>query len=93
MTDHISLLKANYCRAVLKTASTSADDDARRMLKGLATERPTANTSRSVAEAEEHALEAIRIFSSKLERGEAKPSGFDASRTMAAVETWIRAAS
>lgn len=93
MTDQISLLKANYCRAVLKTATQSGDEDARRLLKGLATERPTENTSRNVAEVEEPALEAIRIFAAKLERGEAKPAGFDFSRTLAAVETWIRAAS
>jgi hypothetical protein len=93
MTDHISLLKANYCRAVLNTAAHSPDDDARRLLKGLATERATENTTEHVSRAEESALEAIRVFSSKLERGEAKPTGFDLSRTLTAVETWIRTAS
>ncbi|WP_441228073.1 hypothetical protein AB7813_08965 [Tardiphaga sp. 20_F10_N6_6] len=59
-SDEQSLIKARYCRSILKVAAISTDSEARGLLEGLATEQPTSNTSAAMAEAERAALSAIR---------------------------------
>lgn len=92
MSDGISLLKARYCRSILKTASIASDQEARRLIGGLTTERQTDGTTESVASAEKLALSAIDGLAKQLQ---AKRGGFaptDWSRAEQAVESWLRAA-
>jgi hypothetical protein len=60
MSDDQSLIKARYCRSILKVAAISTEQEARILLNGLATEQLTPNTSPAMAEAERAALTAIR---------------------------------
>ncbi len=56
MSDDQSLIKARYCRSILKVVAISTDQEARILLNSLATEQPTPNTSAPMAEAERAAL-------------------------------------
>jgi hypothetical protein len=60
MSDDQSLIKARYCRSILKVAAISTDQEARILLNGLATEKPTSDTSAPMAQAERAALASIR---------------------------------
>lgn len=50
------------CRSILKVATIGTDHVARILLRGLATEQPTPDASKAMAEAERAALTAIRDF-------------------------------
>lgn len=56
MPNRVSYLKTRYCRAVLRTARNSPEDDARRLVHALATETPTAGTSPAIGRSEGLAL-------------------------------------
>ena len=92
MPNRISYLKARYCRAVLRSALQSRDDDARRLVYCLATEPPTAHTSPELKSAEAAALAAIaRMATLAYERG-ASSIAVHWKDTDILIERWIAAA-
>lgn len=93
MSNAISLLKANYCRSILRTASIGTDSETRRLIDGLATERPTPDTSPVVAEAEQAAITAIRELADHLTGNSASSAGMQWTRAGRAIEQWILSAS
>lgn len=91
MTNAISLLKANYCRSIVRTASIGTDNETRRLIDGLTTESPTPDTSPDVAEAERSALAAIRDLADQL-NGRSR-RGMEWTKAGRAIERWIIAGS
>jgi hypothetical protein len=92
MPDRVSFLKARYCRAVLKTALNSSEDDARRLVYCLATEPPTGDTSSAISAAEKDALTALAKMAARVhERGVASIASHW-TETNAIIEKWIAAA-
>lgn len=87
--DEQSLIKARYCRSILKVAAISTDQEAREMLEGLATEQPTADTSASTAEAERAALSAIRDLAGYQHGRSVPQSSGEWLRAMRAIELWV----
>lgn len=92
MSNAISLLKANYCRSIIRTASIGTEDEARRFIEGLLTEPPTPGTSPEVAEAEAAAFAAIANLASHV-AGRTPLSGIEWTKASRAVERWIALAS
>jgi hypothetical protein len=90
MNDEISLLKARYCRSILKTASIGIEPEVRRLVLGLTTEVPTVDTSASIADAEGQALDAIRALADQLAGRSAAAASGEWQRAIRAVETWVR---
>lgn len=66
MSNHISYLKARYCRSVMTTAANGSDDGARHLITCLTTEIPTTGTSSLVYAAERDALAAIAVLSDRM---------------------------
>jgi hypothetical protein len=89
MTDAISMLKANYCRSIMRTASIGTDIETRRLIDGLTTERPTPDTSLVVAEAEKAALTAIKELADQLNGSSIGSAGMQWTRAGRAIERWI----
>lgn len=93
MSDDTSLVKARYCRSILKTATHCADLEARRLLDALATEPATSGASPTVEAAERAALSALRALADH-SRGKSIAFGSgEWTRAQQSVENWIRAAS
>jgi hypothetical protein len=90
-SDEQSLIKARYCRSILKVAAISTEQDTRLLLEGLTTEQPTANTSAPIAEAEQAALSAIRELAG-YQHGRS-PSGGSTEwmRAARAIQAWLTA--
>ncbi len=89
MPNRVSYLKARYCRAVLRTARNSPEDDARRLVYALAAETPTAGTSLMIGNAEGLALAALVKMAGRVqERGPASIASHWAE-TNALLELWI----
>lgn len=91
MSDDQSLIKARYCRSILRVVAISTDLEARRLLEGLTTEPPTFSTSPPVAEAERAALAAIRDVSEYPHGRSAPQSSVEWVRALRAVESWLAA--
>ena len=92
MNDHFSLLKARYCRAVIRTAAISSGVDANRLIQAAATERPTADTLEIVERAEQAALEAIRILAIQATDRSLSSGSVEWQRAKKAVERWLEIA-
>ncbi|WP_441252673.1 hypothetical protein AB8A28_24875 [Tardiphaga sp. 71_E8_N1_1] len=88
-SDEQSLIKARYCRSILKVAAISTEQEARILLNGLATEQLTSNTSAPMAEAERAALAAIRELAGYLHGRIAHQGSTEWSRAMRGVENWL----
>ncbi|WP_092147049.1 hypothetical protein [Bradyrhizobium sp. NFR13] len=89
MSDDQSLIKARYCRSILKVAAISTDQEARGLLEGLATEQPTPNTSPAMAEAERAALSAIRDLAGYQHGRSVPQSSSEWMRAARAVQLWL----
>jgi hypothetical protein len=88
-SDDQSLIKARYCRSILKVAAISTEQEARTLLNGLATEQPTSNTSAAMAEAERAALATIRDLAGYLQSRIAHHGSTEWVRAMRAIENWL----
>ncbi|MDR6659775.1 hypothetical protein J2W51_002345 [Tardiphaga robiniae] len=89
MSDEQSLIKARYCRSILKVAAISTEQEARGLLESLATEQLTPNTSAPMAEAERTALAAIRDLTG-FQRGRSVPqSSSEWMRAARAIQLWL----
>jgi hypothetical protein len=88
-SDEQSLIKARYCRSILKVAAISTDQEARGLLEGLATEQPTTNTSDPMAEAERAALAAIRELAGHQHGRSAAHGSSEWQRAMRTIEFWL----
>jgi hypothetical protein len=93
VTDKTSFIKARYCRVVLKTVSISPEQDARKLLLGLATEHPTLGTSPAVASAEAAALDALSEVGRKVAAGDLRVTAIDLTQARQTVQRWIEVAS
>jgi hypothetical protein len=93
MSNASSLLKANYCRSIMKTASFATAAEAIRLIDALATELPTQEITPEVAQAEAAALRAINVLADHLSGRTAVIGGLEWTKTGRAVERWILAAS
>ncbi len=89
MSDDQSLIKARYCRSILKVAAISTDQEARGLLQGLATEQPTPNTSAPMAEAERVALTAIRDLAGYQHGRSVPQSSSEWIRAARAIQLWL----
>ncbi|WP_441229384.1 hypothetical protein AB7828_03365 [Tardiphaga sp. 215_C5_N2_1] len=87
--DERSLVKARYCRSILKVAAISTDREARILLDGLATEQVTANTSALMAEAERTALAAIRDLAGYQHGRSVPQSSSEWMRAARAIQSWL----
>ena len=92
MSDHISLLKAEYCADVLKTVRSSPEPAAVCLIDALAFERPTGHTSQAVTEAEGLALGAIYSLVIRLEGRRLSAISEELHRLTVAVDHWIATA-
>jgi hypothetical protein len=89
MSDEQSLIKARYCRSILKVAAISTEQEARILLNGLATEQVTTDTSAAIAEAERAALTAIRDLA-RYQHGRSVPqSSSEWMRAARAIQLWL----
>jgi hypothetical protein len=89
MSDEQSLIKARYCRSILKVAAISTDQEARGLLESLASEQPTPNTSAPMVEAERAALAAIRELA-RYQHGRSVPqTSSEWTRAVRAVQLWL----
>jgi hypothetical protein len=86
-SDEQSLIKARYCRSILKVVST--DLEARGLLEGLATEQPTSDTSAPMAQAEEAALTSIKELARYQHGRNAPHNSTEWVRAARAVEFWL----
>lgn len=93
MSDAISLLKANYCRSIMRTASIGSDIEARRLIDGLTTETATPGTTAEVAEAEKQALLAIHALAEHIHGQGARVTGVEWTKASLAIDRWVEAAS
>ena len=91
MPDKVSFLKARYCRAVLKTALSSQEDDARRLVYCLATEQPTINTSPEIEAAERSALDELAKLARRVEERGVAAIATHWKDVNALIEAWIEA--
>ncbi|QND75159.1 hypothetical protein [Tardiphaga robiniae] len=89
MSDDQSLIKARYCRSILKVAAISNDQEARGLIEGLATEQPTPNTSAPMAEAERAALAAFRILAGHQHGRSVPQTSNEWVRAVRAIEYWL----
>jgi hypothetical protein len=88
-SDEQSLIKARYCRSILKVTAISTEQEARSLLEGLTTEQPTANTSTAMAEAEQSALDAIRELAGRQHGRSALQISNEWLRAVRAIESWL----
>ncbi len=88
-SDEQSLIKARYCRSILKVAAISTDQEARALMEGLTTEQPTSNTSAPMAEAERTALAAIRELAGHQHGRTVPQNSNEWLRAMRAIEFWL----
>ena len=87
--DEQSIVKARYCRSIMKVAAISTEQEARILLNGLATEQPTHGTSAAMAEAERAALAAIRDLAG-YQYGRSVPhSSSEWMRAARAIQAWL----
>ena len=91
MSDDQSLIKARYCRSILKVVAISTDEEARILLNSLATEQPTPNTSAPMAEAERAALAAIRELGGYQHGRSVPQSSGEWMRAARAIQLWLNA--
>lgn len=89
MSDGQSLIKARYCRSILKVAAISTDQEVSILLNGLATEQPTLDTSGPMAQAERAALVSIRELAGHQHGRSAFQGSSEWLRAMRAVELWL----
>jgi hypothetical protein len=89
MSDDQSLIKARYCRSILKVVAISTDQEARNLLNGLATEQPTSDTSAPMAHAERAALASIRELAGYQHGRHAPQNSSEWLRAMRALELWL----
>jgi hypothetical protein len=89
MGDDESLIKARYCRSILKVAAISTEQEARGLLDGLTTEQPTSDTSAPMAQAERAALATIRELGKYQHGRTASQSSTEWLRAMRAIELWL----
>ena len=89
MSDDQSLIKARYCRSILKVAAISTDQEARGLLESLATEQPTPGASAPMAEAERAALAAIRDLTGYQHGRIAHQGSTEWVRAMRAIQNWL----
>jgi hypothetical protein len=89
MNDRESLIKAHYCRSILKVASISTDREARGLTEGVTTAQSTANTSGPMAEAERAALTAIRELAGHRRDSTLPKNSIPWTRAMQAIELWL----
>jgi hypothetical protein len=89
MSDDQSLIKARYCRSILKVAAISTEQEARILLNGLATEQVTTNTSPAMAEAERVALTAIRDLAGYQHGRSVPQSSSEWMRAARAIQLWL----
>jgi len=66
MTNDISLLKARYCRAIVKTASFANGEEAPSLVHAITTERVTIDVGPEVEQAERAALAAVSVLAERL---------------------------
>ena len=92
MPDKASFVKARYCRAVLKTALHSPEEDARQLVYCLVTEAPTPNVSPEIGAAERGALEALAILARRVEERGAAAIATHWKETNDVIEIWVKAA-
>lgn len=92
MPNKVSFLKARYCRAVLKTARNSQEEDARRLVYCLATEPPTIDTSPQIDAAERNALDALAKLAQRVEERGVAAIATHWKDVNAAIEVWIEVA-
>jgi hypothetical protein len=92
MSNANSLLKANYCRAIMKAANHGPDSEARRLVDGLTTEVTTPGTTPQAAEAEREALLAIHALSQHLHGRMRATSGLEWTRATLAIDRWVEVA-
>jgi len=90
MSDNQSLIKARYCRSILKVAAISTDQESRGLLESLATEQPTPNTSAPMAEAERAALAAIRDLAGYQYGRSVPQSSSEWMRAARSVQLWLK---
>jgi hypothetical protein len=89
MSDDQSLIKARYCRSILKVAAISTDQEARGLLESLSTEQPTSNTSAPMAEAERAALAAIRDLAGYQHGRSVPQTSSEWMRAARAIQLWL----
>lgn len=89
MPDRVSYLKARYCRAILKTALNSRDDDARRLIYCLATEKPTISASPEISSAEHAALAELTKLARRIDERGVAALATHWRETNDAIERWI----
>ena len=87
--DEQSLIKARYCRSILKVAAISTDQEARILLNGLATEQPTSDTSAPMAQAERAALASIRELAGYQHGRHAPQGSSEWMRATRAIQLWL----
>lgn len=92
MSDHDSLLKARYCRAVVGTAAISDLDQARHLIGCLTTELFTANVSPAVQAAEADALASIVLLHDRLASRSTVAVAGEWKHAEEAIRRWIKAA-
>jgi hypothetical protein len=88
--DEQSLIKARYCRSILKVAAISTDTEARVLLEGLTTEVSTPNMSGPMAAAEGAALTAIRELAGIQHGRNVHPTSVEWVRAVRAMEYWLK---
>jgi plasmid stability protein len=87
--DERSLIKARYCRSILKVAAISTEHEARILLNGLSTEQVTTNTSAAMAEAERAALTAIRDLAGYQHGRSVPQTSSEWMRAARAIQLWL----
>lgn len=92
MPDRVSFLKARYCRAILKTALNSQEEDARRLIYCLATEPATVNTSPNISTAERAALDALAKLARRVDERGVTAIATHWRDVNDVIEVWIEAA-
>jgi hypothetical protein len=92
MSNAVSLLKANYCRSIMRTASISNAAEAGRLIFGLTTECRTPDVRADVADAEAASLAIIFSLSDKFAERAAVVGGTEWERASRAIEHWIATA-
>lgn len=92
MSNAISLLKANYCRAIMRTAEIGTESEARRMVDGLTTETSTPDTTPAVSQAEREALLAIHDLAEHLHIRGGSVRGHEWNRATQSIAAWVKAA-
>jgi alpha-D-ribose 1-methylphosphonate 5-triphosphate synthase subunit PhnH len=90
MQNDLSLLKARYCRSVMRTAADASDDEAHRMIRSLASETATPGVTHEVDRAEQAAFEAFRILASRCAGRRMSSVTVEWLNAERAVSNWLR---